>query len=265
MIETEPHIRLRLATTEADQLAAQRLRYGVFVEEMGGDGPLVDHAGRFERDNFDPLCDQMVLVDTRRDAAALDHVVGVYRLLPGDRLAAAERFYTEGEFDISVLKSGGRRILELGRSCVHRDYRGGTAMFHLWNALSDYVQSRGIEVLFGTASFHGTDVAALAMPLSWLHHHHLAPPDLRVRALPEHFRTMDLLGPEALKRREAMLAVPALIKAYLRLCGFVGEGAFVDHAFRTVDVCLVMDTRRMSLRHLAYYVRRGEGRGDGAD
>ena len=263
MIETEPHFRLRLAAAEADHLAAQRLRYAIFVEEMGGDGPLVDHAGRFERDRFDVHCDHLLLIDTRRDAAALDHVVGVYRLLPDTRAEAAGGYYSEGEFDISVLRASGRRLLELGRSCVHRDYRGGTAMFHLWNALSEYVRARGIEVMFGTASFHGTDAGSLAMPLSWLHHHHLAPPDLRMRALPDHFQRMDLLPPDALDRKAAMLATPALIKAYLRLGGFVGEGAFVDHAFRTVDVGLVIDTGRMSVRHLSYYLRRTEGRGDG--
>ena len=173
---------LRLAADEADLLAAQRLRYAVFVEELGGDGDLVDHAGRFERDTFDPHVDHLLLVDTRRDAAALDHVVGVYRLLTSDRAAALGRFYCDGEYDLTPLRASGRRLLELGRSCVHADYRGGTGMFLLWNALADYVLDHGVEVLFGVASFHGTDVQALAQPLAWLHHHHLAPEALRVRA-----------------------------------------------------------------------------------
>ena len=130
--------------------------------------------------------DHLLLIDPRRDAAALDDVVGVYRLLPSDRLARTGRFYSESEYDLTPLKATGRRLLELGRSCVHPDYRGGTAMFHLWNALADYVLERDIEVLFGVASFHGTDIAALAQPLSYLHHNHLAPPALRVRALPAH-------------------------------------------------------------------------------
>ena len=90
-------------------------------------------------------------------------------------MAPTGRFYSESEYDLTPLKASGRRLLELGRSCVHPDHRGGTAMFQLWNALADYVLERGIEVLFGVASFHGTDVAALAQPLAWLHHHHLAP------------------------------------------------------------------------------------------
>ena len=126
-------------------------------------------------------------------------------------------------------------------------------MYHLWNGLAAYVTERGIEVLFGVASFHGTDISALAQPLSMLHHNHLAPEDLRVRAQPGVFQSMNLVAPEDLDRRAAMVQVPALIKAYLRLGGFVGEGAFIDHAFNTTDVCLILDTARMNERQRRIY------------
>jgi putative hemolysin len=256
MIRDDQHLVLRLAANDRDLMAAQRLRYQVFVEELGGDGPLVDHAARLEADAFDPLFDHLLLIDTRRDPAALQDVVGVYRLLPGDRLGPAGQFYSETEYDLTALRASGRRLLELGRSCVHPTYRGGTAMFHLWNGLADYVLDRGIEVLFGTASFHGTDVSALAMPLSFLHHSCLAPPELRVTARDPHRRRMDLIAAQAVDRRAAMVAMPALIKAYLRLGGFVGDGAWIDHDFNTTDVCLVMDTGRMSEKHRAFFIRK---------
>lgn len=170
MTPTEPHFTLRLARDARDLRAAQRLRYDVFVAELGGDGPLVDHDARLEADEFDPHFDHLLLIDTRRDGAALADVVGVYRLLPCDRVAAAGRYYSETEYDLAPLKASGRRLLELGRSCVHPDYRGGTAMYLLWNALADYVLDRRIEVMFGTASFHSTDVDALRQPLAYLHH-----------------------------------------------------------------------------------------------
>ena len=250
------HLELRLARDDRDLAAAQRLRYAVFVQELGGDGPLVDHQQRLERDAFDAVFDHLILVDRRRDPAMLEDVVGVYRVLPSTRIGPADRFYSEDEYDLGPLRSSGRRLLELGRSCVHPDYRGGSAMFHLWNGLAEYVLERGIEVLFGVASFHGTDPAPLAQPLAWLHHHHLAPPALRVVARPAHRQAMDLLALASLDRKAAMLATPALIKAYLRLGGFVGDGAWIDHAFNTTDVCLVMDTARMSDRHRAYYTRK---------
>jgi putative hemolysin len=247
---------VRLATTPEDLIAAQRLRYEVFVQELGGDGPLVDHANRLERDDFDSHFDHLILVDRQIDPATGTHVIGAYRVLPSDRRTAVGHFYSETEFDLSPLLASGRRLLELGRSCVHADHRGGTAMFHLWNGLAEYVLDRGIEILFGAASFHGTDIATLAQPLSYLHHNHLAPPGMRVRALPPNRQEMNLIPADGLDRRAAMAATPALIKAYLRLGGFVGDGAWIDRDFKTTDVCLVMDTGQMSARHREYYIRK---------
>ncbi len=248
MPDQGPLITVKLAENEDELKAAQRLRYDVFVRELGGGGEMVDHEAGLEKDRFDPYFDHLLAIDD-----CSNEVIGVYRLLPGDRAKSVGQFYSEDEYDLSVLKQSGRNLLELGRSCVHPDYRGGTAMYHLWNGLAGYVAEREIEVLFGVASFHGTDIQALAQPLSMLHHNHLAPPDLRVRAQPKVFQSMDLVRPDQLDRRKAMLEVPALIKAYLRLGGFIGEGAFIDHAFNTTDVCLVLDTARMNDRQRRIY------------
>jgi len=257
--DTTP-LQLRLARDATDLASAQRLRFVVFVEELGASCSPADRADRLERDAFDAVCDHLVLVDESRDPAALDHVVGAYRLLPGERAADFGRFYCDAEYDLSPLRAGGRRLLELGRSCVHPAYRGSAAMYLLWNGLGDYVLSHGIEVMFGVASFHGTDAQALAEPLSWLHHHHLAPPELRARAWPAHFQRMDLMPPEALERARALAQMPALIKAYLRLGGCIGEGAYIDKDFNTIDVLLMMDTAAMSKRHHSFYARRHEAR-----
>lgn len=245
------HLDLKMAVCPRDVRGAQRLRYEVFVQELGGAGPLIDHDARLERDVFDDHADQLILIDKTRDADSLDHVVGVYRLLREPHAAAVGGFYSEAEYDLSPLKSSGRRLLELGRSCLHPDYRGGVAMFHLWQGLADYVVEHGIEVLFGVASFHGTDVSKLSQPLAHLHHAHLAPTELRPRA--RVYQPMDLVAKEAIDRPAAMKAIPALIKAYLRLGGRVGDGAFVDHAFNTVDVCLILDTVKMSAKKRALY------------
>lgn len=247
---------VRLAQDARDLRAAQRLRYQVFVTELGASGPMVDHVNQLEQDEFDPFFDHLLLIDPAGNPDLLTDVVGVYRLLPFDRMARAGRYYSENEYDLTALKSGGRRLLELGRSCVHPDHRGGTAMVLLWNALADYVLDRGIEVMFGVASFHGTDAQALAQPLSYLHHHHLAPADLRVSARSAHRLAMNLIPVDQVDRAAAMAGIPALIKAYLRLGGFVGDGAWVDAAFNTTDVCLLMDTENMSEKHRAYYIRK---------
>ena len=239
---------VRLARTAADLRAAQRLRYEVFVRELGGDGPLVDHKQGLEKDHLDPYFDHLLLV-----RSADQQVVGAYRLMRGDAAAKAGGFYSAGEYDLTVLRHSGRRLLELGRSCIHPDERGGTALHHLWTGLARYIADHGIEVLFGVASFHGTDLNTLAAPLSLLHHRHLAPDDLRVVARGAGAHRMDLLAEDAFDRRAAMLQVPGLIKAYLRLGGFVGQGAFVDHAFNTTDVCLILDIARMDEKQARLY------------
>ncbi len=252
MPEPSSEFSVRLAETDEDLRAAQALRYKVFVSELGGDGDLVDHEAGLERDRFDPYFDHMLLTDTQTG-----EVVGVYRLLTDERASEIGEFYSEAEYDLAPLKSSGRKLLELGRSCLHRDYRGGAGMYHLWNGLAQYVTERQIEVLFGVASFPGTDVAALAAPLSLLHDRHLAPKELRVRS--RRYQPMDLIEPGILDRRKAMVEVPALIKAYLRLGGFVGDGAYVDHSFNTTDVCLILDTERMNARQRKIYSGRSDG------
>ncbi|MFO1141728.1 MAG: GNAT family N-acyltransferase [Amaricoccus sp.] len=251
--------RVKLADTEAEREGAQRLRYRVFVEEMGALATPEEHAARREWDAFDPFVDHLVLLSLDPAIAdPLDRVVGAYRLLTDAVARSGPGFYGSSEYDLDAIAGSGRESVELGRSCVAPDHRGGPGMHLLWNGLASYVLERRIELLFGVASFHGTDPAPLADSLAFLHHEHLAPPDLRVRARPEHYLDMNLMPREAIDAARALQKIPPLIKAYLRLGGFVGDGAFVDHDFNTIDVCVVMDTARMTERYLQFY-RRGRG------
>ena len=137
------------------------------VDELGGDGALVDHAKGLEQDHLDPFCDHLILFDHTRQAEYIDRAIGVYRIMRSDAAEEAGGYYSESEYDLAPLRNSGRKLLELGRSCVDVEYRGGTPMYHLWNGLAQYVADYDIEVLFGVASFHGTDVQALAEPLSY--------------------------------------------------------------------------------------------------
>jgi putative hemolysin len=246
MADTQSEFTVSLARSEADLRAAQTLRYEVFVQEMGANGALVDHQNGLEQDQFDVFCDHMLITET-----ATGRVIGVYRLMRSDQARKAGRFYSEAEYDLSALRASGRRLLELGRSCLHPDFRGGKALFHLWSGLSAYVEAHQIEVLFGVASFAGTDLAALSGPLAVLHQDYLAPEALRCRS--RRYQRMDLLPPDKIDRRRAMIDCPALIKAYLRLGGRVGDGAYIDHDFNTTDVCMILDTARMTDRQKRIY------------
>lgn len=246
---------VRLARDEGEIRAAQRLRYTVFVEEMGASASAEEHALRLERDRFDPFFDHLLLIDLLHPGEDGINVVGVYRLLRGSVAQAGPGFYGQSEYDLEPLTRLGRETVELGRSCVHPDYRGGVAMHLLWSGLGEYVLSHGIEVLFGVASFPGTDLDAVAQPLSHLYHNHLAPPALRVRTLADHYVEMNRMPASQIDARQAMRQMPPLIKAYLRLGGVVGEGAFIDHDFNTIDVCLLMDTAAMTERYKDMYTR----------
>lgn len=244
MVSQMSDLEIRLARDAADLRAAQRLRYDVFVRELGSDGEMVDHQAGLEADRFDPFCDHMLLLDQGQ-------VVGVYRLMRSDQMAQAGQFYCDDEYDLTPLKNSGRRLLELGRSCLAKKYRGGSGVHLIWQRLAEYVLQHDIDVLFGVASFHGTDVQELAQPLSHLHYNHLAPENMRVRA--RQYQRMDLIPEGAVSRRDAMQKTPALIKAYLRLGGVIGDGAFVDETFNTTDVMLILDTDRLSAQAAKRY------------
>lgn len=249
-LETD-YFEVRLARDASEIRAAQRLRYSVFVEELGASGPMVDDDLRLERDRFDPFLDHLLLIDQRRSGA--DRVVGVYRLMRDDQADAAGGFYSEDEYDLAPLRASGRRLLELGRSCLHAEYRGGAGLFYLWSGLASYIERHGVDLLFGVASFHGTDPAPLAGPLSLLHQRHLAPPELRARAKAPGYHRMDLTPRPELDRAAAMRAMPPLIKAYLRLGGMVGEGAWIDAPFNCIDICLILDAAKISAERRALY------------
>ena len=236
LVQNTAHYDVALASSEADIRAAQELRYRVFVEELGSAGPGVDHEKRIEQDTFDGFADHLIL----RDRSAQNHVVGVYRLLHQDKARAAGGFYSGNEFDLSPLLLSERRLLELGRSCLHPDHRGGAALLALWQGLEAYVKSNAIDVIFGVASFHGTDVDQFIHAVSHLQNTYLAPTHLRATSRME--CPITLLQPDQVNRKKAMRDTPALIKSYLKQGAVVGEGIYVDHDFNTTDVCLILET-----------------------
>lgn len=247
---------VRLAENDAEVAAAQRLRYAVFVEEMGAQASAEETVERLEKDRFDPHFEHLLLFDHDRNSDPIDSVVGVYRLMRGKSAKRGIGFYGASEYDLSKLENLSRETLELGRSCIHKDYRGGLGVHALWDGLGEYVLRHDVEILFGVASFHSSDPEPIAEALSHLHHHYLAPDELRVTARPDNYVTMDRVVKADIDKRRALRKIPSLIKAYLRLGGFVGEGAWIDHEFNTVDVCLIMDTALMADKYRDYYGRK---------
>lgn len=242
MLQNFPQFQVSLARSEEEIRAAQRLRYDVFVSELGGDGCGVDHVQRLETDAFDSHAEHLLLRDLGQSDGTSLGVVGVYRLMTKEHAGAAGGFYSASEFELAPLLDSGKRLLELGRSCLHPEHRGGPALMALWKGLSDYVTQQDIDILFGTASFPGTDLTALQHPVSHLHEAYLAPKALRVTSrMPGE---TPLLPADRIDRKAAMRDTPALIKSYLKLGGTIGQGVYVDHAFNTTDVCLILEASK---------------------
>lgn len=251
MTSAAPIYELRVSQDPEDIKDAQRLRYRVFVEELGGTGPDVDHDARLERDEYDSAFDHLLLYDRARPAG--EQCIGAYRVMRDDQAAKLGRYYTDSEYDLTPLKASGRKLLELGRSCIHPDYRGGSALPQMWVGLMHYSDRHKIDVMFGVASFHGTDLEAIKLPLSYLHHNHLAPKALRTRVLEGLYNSADLMRPEEIDEKAAMKAMPPIIKAYLRLGGVIGDGAFIDKPFNTTDVCIIVDMAKVPPKQRAFY------------
>jgi putative hemolysin len=250
-------LQVRLAESEADIDAVQALRYRIFYETLGA-RPHIDTARR--RRDFDRLdagCDHLLVLDHCRGPGP-EIVVGTYRLIRREAAARLGGFYSAAEYDIAPLVAYRGEILELGRSCVDAAYRQRPAMQLLWAGIAAYVFHYNIALMFGCASLPGTDPDALAMPLSYLHHHHLAPLALRAQALADRYVDMCRLPAGALDSPRALAALPPLIKGYLRLGGFVGDGAVIDRDFNTTDVCIVVKTDLVSDRYSRHYVRRSK-------
>lgn len=228
-----------LATTPQEIEQAQRLRWRIFCGEMGAKATPEIQAQQRDFDEFDAYCDHVLVLE---EEGATRKVVGTYRLLRRSSMKALGRFYSESEYDVSRLKALPGEILELGRSCVDAQYRSRAVMQLLWRGIADYVMTHDIKIMFGCASFAGAEMEPHKQMLSYLYHHHLAPEELRPVALPGLYKRMDWIPKDALDVKACFAELPALIKGYLRLGGYVGDGAFQDLNYNTTDVSVVVKT-----------------------
>lgn len=249
-VSADGRFEVRLTRAPEDIAAAQRLRYRVFYEEMAAEpSPEMARLG-LDFDQFDRLCDHLMVFDRNRPEG--EQAVGTYRLLRREVATLHGGFYSSSEYNLQpMLDFVGPRggLLELGRSCVHREYRTNATIQLLWRGISTYVADHGISFMFGCASFPGTDPQAHALALSYLHAHHLPPAEWRVRALAERYVPMNLLPPDQINPRAALHALPPLIKGYLRLGAYIGDGAVIDRQFGTTDVFILLPVERIAPKY----------------
>ncbi len=240
---------VRLAKNWKEVQAAQALRYRVFYGEMGALPSERMTRQQRDFDDFDRICDHLLVIDHLQEGDS-PCIAGTYRML---RKTVAQKhfgFYSESEFDLDQLLDYPGESMEVGRSCVESECRTGIVIQLLWRGIAEYISRHNIQLLFGCASFPGTDSDALASSLSYLYHNHLAPEGLRPKAKTDLFVDMRT-NPADKPISKGNL--PPLIKGYLRVGAYVGDGAVIDHQFNTTDICIVVKTDRITRRYQRHY------------
>jgi L-ornithine Nalpha-acyltransferase len=241
-----------IAENAEEVMEAQRLRYHVFVTDMGA--TITGDAAAEERDadDFDAVCDHL-LVRFHETPDSKPRIVGTYRLLRASEMPRMGRFYSASEYDVHCFETYAGNVLELGRSCTHPEFRHKVAMQLLWRGIGEYVMHHQIDVMFGCASFAGIDPDAHAAALSYLHHFHRAPEAICPRTLEPYYVPMDRMAKDAMDVKRTFASLPVLVKGYLRLGGLVGDGAFLDHAFNTTDILMIVRTDAIDERYVSKY------------
>lgn len=229
-----------LAQSAAEVEAVQRLRFKVFAEEMGAHLP---ENGGLDIDRYDAVCRHLLVRD-----AACGKVVGTYRLMTAEGARAGGGWYSQSEFDVSRLLHVLPQAVELGRACVHRDYRAGGVITMLWAGLARFMQMNRLEYMIGCASVSMYDGGHMAADLfTALQKTHYAPAEYRV------FPLNPL--PVAALRRGATAEPPALLKGYLRAGAYIcGEPAW-DADFNTADLPVMLPLSRLNPRYARHFLQ----------
>lgn len=245
----------RLARNSREIEAAQSIRYRVFVEEMNATLPPVAMAIRRDFDAYDEICDHLLVVDNAIEGEIEEQIVGTYRLLRQEVAMANGSFYSASEFDIEPLlnRHPDKKFMELGRSCVLPEYRTKRTVQLLWQGNWAYSLRHGIAAMFGCASFPGIDPQEHALALSFLNQSSRVKDEWMVSARSDLYRNMDLVASDEINPRQALSAMPPLVKGYLRLGAMIGDGAVVDQAFNTTDVLIVLPIADISGRYTNHF------------
>ena len=247
------NLEVRLANNNLEIDAAQALRYKVFFEEMDAVPSKNQKKLKRDIDIYDHYFDHILVVDKSIVGKFQNKVVGTYRLNRGIK---KNLFYTSGEFNIKKLIDYNGNILELGRSCVHLNYRNGKTMQLLWNFIAQYVIKYNIKIMFGCASFPGINPSKFKNTLNYLHDKYLAPNEIRPVAIESRAVKLDKKNIKNISFKDFLNSIPPLIKGYIRLGAFIGDGVVVDYEFNTLDVCIVLPTKKVASRYMDHYDRK---------
>ncbi|HPE60862.1 MAG: GNAT family N-acetyltransferase [Thiothrix sp.] len=242
ILSAHAHLSVELASTPEQVLESQRLRYRIFAGEQGA---LLENAHEgIDRDHHDDWCQHLLVRDNRST-----ELVGSTRILSTPDARRAGSFYSEAEFDLRTLFPHLHgNVIEIGRTCIHPDYRNGTGISLLWSGLAHFIETRQVDYLFGCASISMQDGGAQVMAImDSLRARHLAPAELRVTP-----RLRVRHTPPA-----CQVSLPPLLKAYLRLGAWIGGEPCLDPDFNVADVFILLDIRCLNPRYQRHFIHVG--------
>lgn len=234
-------LHVALATTESEILAAQKLRWRVFADELGARLP--SRTPGVDRDLYDPYCEHLIVRDE-----ANDRIVGTYRILSPQAARKVGGYYSETEFDLTRIAHLRSRLVEIGRSCIDPDYRTGATIALLWSGLARYMQHNGHEYLIGCASIGMADGGHNAVGIFHALAGYMAP--LEYRVFPRCTLPLDRISPAASPE------VPPLLKGYLRAGAWICGDPAWDPDFNTADLLILMPMSRVDSRYSKHFVER---------
>lgn len=251
IIESENYI-IKLVQTKSELKQAQALRYSVFYKEKRAKASLQKKIIKLDYDKIDKFADHLIVLDKNTK----NKVVGTYRLIRGDIAGLFGGFYSSSEFNLENIINNyqNNHILELGRSCVHQNYRNGSIMNLLWKAIAEYVKLFDIKVLIGCASFSGKDPLKYTEELSYLKENFSLPKNFSIKSYDNNIYPAFKLNDKNLNQLRTFAKLPPLIKGYLRVGGKVSDSFFVDHNFNTIDLCVVVRTNDIDKKYKKKYL-----------
>ena len=247
-------LRVRLAESEDEILAAQRLRFEVFSSVRDAAFSEEAQAARRDIDKYEPYCDHLVVIDPARVDEENLGIMGTYRVMSRAKRPDDPGFYTESLYDLSCFDDIDGEVVELGRVCIDPSYKARAVMQLLWKGIAEFVVNKNVKILFGCAGFDGTDAVEHQQLLSYLHHKFLAPKEIRPVAYGPNRLEFDLLPADEVDEKTAFRNVPSIIRGYSRMGGYIGEGAVVNKLFNTTMVCIVVDTTTLTDRYMRHFI-----------
>ena len=246
---------VRLTRTKEERKQVRQLRYEVFCLEEDASATEEQKNLGEEYDSYDTYADYMAVFHENK-------IVGTYRIIDREAAEKMGGFYTENEFNLSKIKRVNGNIAEMSRACVRKEYReNGLVMRLLWAGLCEYVVKRKVVILFGVPSFVGVKPAQSAQAISYLYYKHLSPLHLRATVLKENIdpsidprmTQMNILPRVFVDEEEAKKQMTPLIKGYLRLGATFGRGVFIDKAFGTYDVFVMLQTKNIDKTYQKHF------------